>query len=346
MLSAMGPPADALTSVLIVDDEPAVRDIMSRWVASLGLQPRTAATADAALAILRSERCDLVVIDVMMPGRNGLWLASELHREHPQTAVVIATAYADQIEGDPAPPVADFLVKPFERERFVQALNRGRRWRQDALEDVQWHAALSAEFRDRAARLAAELAARAAHGERERDALWAMLDDRAPGVAGHGERVGRLAGDLAVQLTLDADRHDVVTLAGRFHDIGKLALPDPLLTKPSSLTPGEMAIMRRQVDTGARLLGATTELSHLAPVVVATHEWFGGGGYPNGLAGSQIPLASRIVAVCDAYDAMTENRTYRERLDSADAVAELLRCCPSQFDPDVLVAFLATLSRR
>jgi HD-GYP domain-containing protein (c-di-GMP phosphodiesterase class II) len=107
-----------------------------------------------------------------------------------------------------------------------------------------------------------------------------------------------------------------------------------------------MAIMRRQVDAGMRLLAQTAELAYVAPVVAASHEWFAGGGYPNRLCGEHIPLASRILAVCDAYDAMTEDRTYRERLDSADAVAELLRCCPSQFDPDVLVGFLAALGRR
>ncbi len=342
----MRTPADPLTSVLIVDDEPAVRDIMSRWVASLGLEPHTAGTADEALRSLERHHCDLAVIDVMMPGQDGLWLASELHREHPHTAVVIATAYADQIEGDAAPPVADFLVKPFERERFVQALDRGRRWREDALGDVRWHAALSVEFRDRAIRLAAELETRAARGETERDALWHLIAERAPDVARHSERVAHHAGELAVQLALDPDLLDLVTLAGQFHDVGKLALPESLLSKPSALTPGEMALMRRQVDTGARILGAISDLQHLAPVVVASHEWFGGAGYPNRLSGSQIPLASRIVAVCDAYDAMTENRTYRERLDSAEAVAELLRCSPSQFDPGVLAGFLGTLSRR
>src|SRR5215467_8958434 len=87
-----GPSVALLTSVLIVDDEPAVRDLMARWVSALGLRPRTAANADEALATLRREHCDLAVMDVMMPGRDGLWLASEVQREHPHTSVVLATA--------------------------------------------------------------------------------------------------------------------------------------------------------------------------------------------------------------------------------------------------------------
>jgi len=124
-----------------------------------------------------------------------------------------------------------------------------------------------------------------------------------------------------------------------------MALPDALVTKPSPLTSGEKAIMRRHVDVGADILEATDTLRTAAPIVRASHEWFGGGGYPQQLAGSTIPLASRIIAVVDAYDAMTQDRAYRTRFDSSDAVAELLRCSPTQFDPQVVAAFLAVLGR-
>jgi HD-GYP domain-containing protein (c-di-GMP phosphodiesterase class II) len=107
-----------------------------------------------------------------------------------------------------------------------------------------------------------------------------------------------------------------------------------------------MAIMRRHVDVGAEILDATRTLRAAAPAVLASHEWFGGGGYPRKLAGAAIPLASRIIAVADAYDAMTEERAYRSACDAADAVTELLRCCPAQFDPEVVRAFLAVLGAR
>src|SRR5256712_10049682 len=114
-----------MPSVLTVDDEPAVRDIMARWVASLALQPKPAANADEALATLRDEHYDLAVIDVMMPGHDGLWLATQLQREHPHTAVVIATAYTELLDGDTEQrPIADLLIKPFQRERFALAVDR------------------------------------------------------------------------------------------------------------------------------------------------------------------------------------------------------------------------------
>jgi response regulator RpfG family c-di-GMP phosphodiesterase len=135
----------------------------------------------------------------------------------------------------------------------------------------------------------------------------------------------------------------VLETAALFHDVGKAAMPDALLTKPCPLTPGEEAIMRRHVDVGAQILEATESLAAAAPIVLATHEWFGGGGYPQKLAGEQIPLASRLIAVADAYDAMTTDLHYRPRLTGDEAREELQRNAGTQFDPDVVVALLAEL---
>src|SRR4029077_1444152 len=137
-----------LTSVLIVDDEPAVRDLMARWVSALGLRPQTAANAAEALATLRTQQYDLAVIDVMMPGHDGLWLANEVHRDHPHTAVVIATAYTELLDGEAQQqPVADFLIKPFQRERFALAVDRGRQWRKEKLQEGACDAGPAAESR-------------------------------------------------------------------------------------------------------------------------------------------------------------------------------------------------------
>ena len=332
-------------SVLIVDDEPAVRDLMARWVTSLGLRPQTAASADEALASMRRRHYDLAVIDVMMPGHDGLWLAGEMRREHPHTAVIVATAYTELLGGDAQPPIADLLIKPFQRERFALAVDRGRQWRKQALEEVHWHAMLSIELRDRAAQIVHALDARVAAGAAEADAMTALLLERMPDVAAHGERVARYAHSVARELDVDRALGDDLEIAARFHDVGKLAMPEALISKPSPLTAGELAIMRRHVDMGAEILESTRSLAFAAPAVRASHEWFGGGGYPRQTAGIAIPFVSRIIGVADAYDAMTQDRAYRIHLGSADAVAEILRCSPAQFDPEIVAAFLAVLGR-
>src|SRR5262245_49872042 len=114
-----------VNSVLIVDDEPAVRNIMARWVTALGLESETAGSAEEALATLRNQQYDAAVIDVLMPGHDGLWLADRLQRDHPHMAVVIATAQPNILDRDSRHralterPIADFLLKPFKRERFA-----------------------------------------------------------------------------------------------------------------------------------------------------------------------------------------------------------------------------------
>jgi putative nucleotidyltransferase with HDIG domain len=335
-----------MTSVLIVDDEPSVRDLMARWVSSLGLRPRTAGSADEAMSALRTQHYDLAVIDVMMPGHDGLWLAGELRRDHPHTAVVIATAYTELLnDGERQTPIADLLIKPFAKDRFALAVDRGRQWRKEALEEVRWHAVLSIELRDRTAEICEQLRRRTGHDRDEAAALAALAMETMPDTAAHGERVARFAQSIAGELGAAQMLGETLDLAALFHDVGKAAVPDALLTKPSPLTPGEAAIVRQHVEAGAQILESLPTLAMAAPAVRASHEWFGGGGYPARIGGIEIPLASRIIAVADAYDAMTTERTYRVRLTSADAIAELLRCCPAQFDPDVVTAFLAVLGR-
>jgi putative two-component system response regulator len=336
-----------MASVLIVDDEQAMRELMVRWAASLGLESRTAADADQALETLRTEACDLAVIDVMMPGHSGLWLANELRREHPHTAVVIATGYRTLVDAEAdTEPIADLLIKPFQRDRFALAVDRGRQWRKRAIEEGRWHAQLSLELRDVTEQVCAEVERRAANGAAEEDVLSALATERTPDVMHHGDRVARFARSVARELGCESALSPTLARAARFHDIGKIAIPEALRTKPSPLTSGEEAIMRRHVDVGAEILASTHTLAEASSVVLATHEWYSGGGYPMNISGVAIPLAARIIATVDAYDTMTLNcRDYRPRFTTAEAIAELLRCTNSQFDSDVVAAFLAVLSR-
>jgi putative nucleotidyltransferase with HDIG domain len=331
--------------VLIVDEEPAVRDVMSRWVTALGLHATTATNADEALATLRTGRYDLAVVDGLMPGHGGLWLATELQREHPYTGVIIATAYSDLLGEDAELEIADVLVKPFEYDRFALAFEHGRQWRKQALEELRWHAVLSRELSERTEDLCEQLHASADQSPAIIYQLTAVMAERVPATLQHGARVARFAVATAREMSLDRKAIEEVDLAARFHDVGKAAMPDALLTKPSPLAPGETAIMRRHVEAGAEILRRAPALASIAPIVLTTHEWFGGGGYPLKLAGAAIPLASRIIGVIDAYDTMTDAGRDRASAEPAGAVSELLRCGGTQFDPVALAAFLAVLGR-
>jgi HD-GYP domain-containing protein (c-di-GMP phosphodiesterase class II) len=180
----------------------------------------------------------------------------------------------------------------------------------------------------------------------EADELIAMATARMPDTVAHAERVARYADAIGRELGIPEEQLAIISQAARFHDIGKLAIPTSILNKPASLTAEERRIVRRHVDIGAELLIQTRTLGHLAPLVFASHEWFNGGGYPLGLAGGAIPIGSRIIAVADAYDAMTQDRrSYRRCNASETAVAEIRNGAHQQFDPAIVDVFLAVLAR-
>jgi HD-GYP domain-containing protein (c-di-GMP phosphodiesterase class II) len=133
--------------------------------------------------------------------------------------------------------------------------------------------------------------------------------------------------------------------AAALHDIGKVAIPDAILHAPRKLTDDEWHYMRQHTLIGARIIGAAPGLLPVAEIVRSSHERWDGGGYPDQLAGDDIPLGARIVAVCDSYDAMTTDRAYRRAMTAADAVTELRRCAGTQFDPHVVEAFAVALER-
>jgi diguanylate cyclase (GGDEF)-like protein/putative nucleotidyltransferase with HDIG domain len=172
--------------------------------------------------------------------------------------------------------------------------------------------------------------------------LAEALDLRDTGTARHSQTVGRYAEMMAVRLGLAPAHVERVRLAGRLHDIGKIAVPDSILHKAGPLTEGEWAEMRRHPEIGARMLSGPG-LDDIREWVLAHHERPDGRGYPEGLAGDEIPLEARILAVADAYEAMTADRSYRRALDEAVAREELLSQAGAQFDAAVVEAFLAAL---
>ena len=147
---------------------------------------------------------------------------------------------------------------------------------------------------------------------------------------------------VAIANRLGLPEHEItrVGLAAQLHDIGKTAIPESILAKPSPLDDHEWAFMRRHTLIGERIIAAAPSLAHTAHLVRSSHERFDGAGYPDGLDGADIPLGSRIIAVCDAYDAMIAPRPYRHEMNIPDALSELQACAGSQFDPDVVDAFM------
>jgi diguanylate cyclase (GGDEF)-like protein len=169
--------------------------------------------------------------------------------------------------------------------------------------------------------------------------LVRALAERNGELGQHHDDVAELAVAVCREVGLDGGELLAVRRAAELHDVGKLAIPDEILGKPGPLDAQEWEFMRRHTIVGERIVASATSLRDVAPIVRSSHERWDGGGYPDGLAGQAIPFGARIVAVCDAYDAMTTTRPYREAMSQADAMAELRRCAGHQFDPGVVAAF-------
>jgi two-component system, cell cycle response regulator len=177
-----------------------------------------------------------------------------------------------------------------------------------------------------------------AHRSQTRDVLMQLLTERAPGLLDHVSGVTDLAAAIATDLGLDSEQIDETMRAAELHDVGKLAIPDAILNKPGPLDPAEWEFMRQHSVIGERILSAAPALAPVAKLVRASHERWDGGGYPDGLAGEEVPIGARIVAVCDAYEAITEDRVYQRARTPLEALAELRRNAGTQFDPAVVDA--------
>jgi diguanylate cyclase (GGDEF)-like protein len=182
-------------------------------------------------------------------------------------------------------------------------------------------------------------------GEQARDVLMHTMRAKHPGLHQHASEVADLAVAVARRLGMTAEEIDEVGRAAELHDVGKVGIPDAILDKPGPLDPDEWEFMRRHTILGERILSAAAALRPVAMLVRSSHERWDGHGYPDGLRATQIPRGSRIVAVCDAFEAMTADRPYRSALSREAACAELIAGAGTQFDPDVVDVFIREIER-
>jgi len=174
--------------------------------------------------------------------------------------------------------------------------------------------------------------------------LSAAIEARDPYTRGHAQRVTSVAEAVARWLGWSESRLEALRIGGALHDIGKLTVPARILSKPGPLTPEELAVIRTHPAAGARLIEPIQSVRAALPYVLHHHERWDGSGYPHGLGGVAIPVEARVLAVADAFDAMTSGRPYRRPMSEEDAVREVERCAGCQFDPEIAHAFLSVWS--
>ena len=324
--------------ILVVDDEPNICRLLQRYLGRLGYEVQTAGSVPEALEHLGRSRYDLVLTDLRLPGPSGLELLVEVRSRAPGTRTILMSAHADVYAAAAAIErgVDQLIVKPFEledlRERVGDSLAKRRADR--AAEEERETLETKLRQRDTESKV---WILRAAH------ALAAAVEAKDEYTAGHATRVTAYAMTIAnVVGEIDPVRF---RLGGDLHDVGKIGVPDSVLNKPGRLTEEEFSLIRKHPETGAHILQPLIDDPFVLGVVRWHHERWDGRGYPDGLAGSDIPLPARVLAVADTLDAMTSNRAYRRGLPWPEVVAEIRRCSGAQFDPAVVDAFDSVLPR-
>lgn len=330
---------NATEKVLVVDDEPAVRGLLGRLLSQAGYESRLAAGAKPALAWLSKERFALALLDIMLPGMDGRQLLLHIRRRHPQVSVMMVTAVVDIDVAVAAlrEGACDYVCKPFQGDELLMRVDRALERRRVVMGTWLHGEALRGALQDQLRRL-------------ERVALGAVqslvfaVEAKDPFARGHSQRVADLALVTATHMGIPNEDAAQVHVAGLLHDVGKIAIKEVVLNKPGPLTREERQHVQTHSAEGARILRPLLPEAQIVAFVRHHHERWDGEGYPEGLAQLRIPVGARILAVADAYDAMTSMRPYRAPLTKSQAMRELRNCVGSQFDPDAVRAFQRALS--
>ncbi len=337
-MEALPPPP---ARILIVDDDESVRDVISVLLREEGYHCDTASGADMALDMAEREDTPLVISDMKMPGKDGLWLLEAFRDKHPDTSIIMLTGYGDTESAVDClrRGAVDYLLKPPKLTDLIRSIERALAKRRIELARKKYQKKLERKVRDRTTELRQALKDISITYENTLMALVSALDAREHETSDHSIRVVEYTVAIANQLGLKGGELEEIGRGALLHDIGKIGVPDAVLLKPGKLTPDEWVEMRKHPDIGFRMIEPIPFLSVPATIVLSHQERWDGQGYPRNLARNEIHIGARIFAVADTLDAMTSDRPYRKGTTFANAVAEITRCGGSQFDPEVVKAF-------
>jgi putative two-component system response regulator len=320
--------------ILVVDDEAMVRKLLCQKLSREGYQCEEAASAEQALARLRKKPAELVILDIKMPGKSGIDLLSDIKADYPETAVVMATALtdADIVTQCMKQGAYDYLCKPFDLGEVALSVEGVLDKRRLELEIKKYQQHLEQKVEEQTKEVRKVFLGAI-------EALAFALEAKDKYTAGHSRRVTEIA--VAIGKRLGLSRGDIEDLrwGGLLHDVGKIAIDQLIQNKPSELTPEEYEHIMTHPHIGAGIVKPVVN-EKVVEMIEHHHDYYDGGGINQVVSGEDIPLGARILAVADAFDAMTSDRPYRSAMSIGDALSEIKQCSGSQFDPVVVAAFL------
>ncbi|OGO40176.1 MAG: hypothetical protein A2147_05125 [Chloroflexi bacterium RBG_16_57_8] len=323
-------------TLLIVDDEPVIRRLLRQKLSREGYVCTEADTADAALRELAGGTFDAMVLDIRMPGKSGLELLPVVKSRYPDIVIVMATAVTDTSMAIQCmrQGADDYVNKPFNLDEVTLSIQRGLEKRQLQLQISQYQQFLEDKVE-------------AQTGEIRKlflgaiESLVAALEAKDRYTAGHSRRVAEIAVAIGNELGLSVEDAEDLRWGGLLHDVGKIAVDQLIQNKPDRLTREEYEHIMIHAHVGAGIVKAVVN-ENVVEMIEHHHDHFNGRGLHQLVGGTGIPLAARILAVADAFDAMTSERPYRQAMSRQEALDEIRHCIGAQFDPVVATAFLKT----
>lgn len=320
--------------ILVVDDEAMVRKLLCQKLSRDGYQCEEADGAVQALDGLKDSSIDLVILDIKMPGKSGIELLPEIKTAYPDTAVMMATALNDvNIAIECMKKGAyDYICKPFNLGEVVLSVEGVLERRRLELEIREYQQYLEEKVKEQTKEIRKVFLGAI-------EALAFALEAKDKYTAGHSRRVTEIAVAIGKELGLSPDDIEDLRWGGLLHDVGKIAIDQLIQNKPGELTHEEYAHIMTHAHVGAGIVKPVVN-GKVVEMIEHHHDRYDGSGMDQVVVGEDIPLGARILAVADAFDAMTSDRPYRSAMSAEEALSEIKRCTGTQFDPAVVVAFL------
>jgi putative two-component system response regulator len=342
------PAMDEPTTLLVVDDEESIRNALRRFLVQQGFEVAVAATGEEALGILQRQKVTGMLLDVNLPGINGVELVPQIMELEPSIAILMLTAVNDATSAALCMQrgAFDYLIKPIDLGHLSRAIHHALQRRHTYLEGQQINQWLKDEVTARVAERRLEQADQERLSVATLEALVNALEAKDPYLRGHSARVADLSATVAAQIGATDEQIEAVRTGGRLHDIGKIGIREEILNKQGPLTPTEYEHVKQHVTVGSQILAPLVHLKDVIGLVRSHHERWDGKGYPDRLSGEAIPLGARIIGAVEIYDAMTTARPYQEKMSAEAAVERMRDLVGTVLDPAVHRALEAVVSHR
>jgi len=307
-----------MANILVVDDEKAVRHLLSRMLLQGGYECTLAADAAEARKFIKNRNFELILCDVTMPGESGIDFIRYVAAEYPDTAIIMVTVVDDPEIAETAleAGIYGYIIKPFNVNEMIINIRNSLRRRELEIADRAYRGNLEREVEERTAELQKTLSGVIY-------ALTMTVEYRDPYTAGHQQRVSDLASAIAKEMGFPKNKIMGIRMAGALHDIGKIAIPVEILSKPGRLSKTEFELIKNHSQVGYDILKSIKFPWPIAQIVLQHHERMDGSGYPQGLSGEEIILEARILGVADVVEAMASHRPYRPAIGIDKALEEI-----------------------